>query len=209
MNRSSRKAYPRFKPVQTENSVLVYEFERFRYHLNHTRFMGASSVFVPNNAERENPNEYALKFFWSEEEANNSYERQRLAAQAGLAPPVGKKILAKSKNHKVRLWGYQTGYANTYNIGNGYENQVRKICRDLKIKLKMISAPNSDLPNNYKTKGKCVLGGDLHQDNIAVWNGAYVCIDFGHHSLIKPCGRNLRNKNRVKLRSGRIVYDFA
>jgi len=209
MNRSSRKAYPRFKPVATENSVLVYEFERFRYHLDHTRFMGASAVFIPNNAESENPNEYALKLFWEQKEADNSYERQKLAAEAGLAPPVGKKIVARSKGNKIKFWGYQTGYANTKIVTNWDYHKIKRICRDLKIKLKTIPAPNADLPNNYKTRGRCVLGGDLHQDNIAIWNGNFVCIDFGHHSLIKPCGRNLRNKNKVKLRTGRICYNFA
>ncbi len=185
--------YPQFKHKKETNGVLVYDFNKLKYFLGKSDddgFGGASSIFLENNAAINVPNQYALKVFWNEKEAKNAWLRQRRAAKVSLAPPVGKRIvLVDGYGNPVR-WGYQTCFAD---MALSKKN-LEKICRAMKILLSQITTPVDDVPKEYIINGTCVLGGDLHCDNIGVWRGRYVCIDFGHHSVIQKSGRALKTK---------------
>ena len=185
--------YPQFKPKREEGNILVYEFAKLKYYLgtsDDNGFGGASAIFLENNAAINVPNQYALKVFWEEKEAKNAWLRQRRAAKDNLAPPVGKRIVLVDGAGNAVRWGYQTCFAD---MGQSVKNR-EKVCRAMKILLSRITTPTDDVPKEYTVNGICVLGGDLHCDNIGVWRGRYVCIDFGHHSVIQKNGRPLRGK---------------
>ena len=185
--------YPQFVPKRECNGILIYEFSKLKYHLGQSDNNGgggASSIFLHNEAGINVKGQYGLKVFWEEKEAKNAWIRQRRAAKAFLAPPVGKRIILVDRFNTPVRWGYQTGMADMESkIGN-----LNKVCRAMKILLRQIPTPTDDVPPQYRITGPCVLGGDLHCDNIGVWCGRYVCVDFGHHSVVQKCGRMLREK---------------
>lgn len=185
----AKTLYPQFKPIgELNDRIVVYDLKKLHYHIENNYLAGASCSFLHNNASVNSFKQYSLKVFWNEQEAKNSYKRQKLASKINLAPSVGKMFVVKSKTNKIYYWGYHTGRAGKPK----WIDNFNKIQKDLKIKLKTIVAPSSDLPPEYATDKDCHLGGDLHIDNIGIWNGLYVCIDFGHHSLVQTNGRKLR-----------------
>lgn len=187
-----KNSYPKFSPIAvSKEGVLIYSMDKMRYWLYRSNDIGASATFLNNNAAINTRTQYALKVFWEEKEARNSYRRQKLAAKVGLAPPVGRFFVVVTKKGNIVRWGYQTCRADISDITN-----VAKVCDALRISLKKIVAPSDDLPSAYATKKPCVLGGDLHEDNIGVWEGRYVCIDFGHHSLVQSNGRRLNTNKK-------------
>jgi len=184
-------SYPQFAHKSERNGILVYEFSKLKYYLgksDYDGFGGASSIFLQNNASINVTNQYGLKVFWEQVEAKNAWLRQRKAARVGLAPPVGKRIVLVDRHGTPVRWGYQTCLADmTQTVKN-----LDKVCRAMKILLSKIDTPTDDVPQKYVINGPCVLGGDLHCDNIGVWCGRYVCVDYGHHSVIQKSGRSLR-----------------
>jgi hypothetical protein len=185
--------YPQFKPKREMNGILIYEFAKLKYYLGKSDddgFGGASCIFLENNASINVKDQFGLKVFWSEKEAKNAWIRQRKAAKIGLAPPVGKRIVLVDKYNQPERWGYQTCCADMIQTVKNLE----KVCKAMKILLGKISVPTDDLPTQYATNLPCVMGGDLHCDNIGVWCGRYVCVDFGHHTIIHKSGRALRGR---------------
>ncbi len=185
--------YPQFKPKREMNGILIYEFAKLKYYLGKSDddgFGGASCIFLENNASINVKDQFGLKVFWSEKEAKNAWIRQKKAAKIGLAPPVGKRIVLVDKYNQPERWGYQTCCADMIQTVKNLE----KVCKAMKILLGKISVPTDDLPTQYATNLPCVMGGDLHCDNIGVWCGRYVCVDFGHHTIIHKSGRALRGR---------------
>jgi len=185
--------YPQFKPKREMNGILIYEFAKLKYYLGKSDddgFGGASCIFLENNASINVKDQFGLKVFWSEKEAKNAWIRQRKAAKIGLAPPVGKRIVLVDKYGQAERWGYQTCCADMVKSIKNLE----KVCKAMKIILSKIIVPTDDLPTQYATDLPCVMGGDLHCDNIGIWCGRYVCIDFGHHTIIHKSGRALRGR---------------
>lgn len=66
--------------------------------------------FFTNNAEVDNPNQYAIKIFNTSIEAYAAFQRQSLAAKEGLAPPVGSMVrwIVRVLGRKINRWGYET-----------------------------------------------------------------------------------------------------
>lgn len=113
MPNDNRRTYPRFSPVRIENhSILgvmkIYEFDRFPKNNGE----GMQTSFFTNNAEVDNENQYAIKIFNTSIEAYAAYQRQALAAEEGLAPPVGVMVRwivrVPSTGRRVNRWGYET-----------------------------------------------------------------------------------------------------
>lgn len=187
--------YPRFKNIgKTKEGLLVYSYSELKRSIEDCNFSGSSAAFLHNNATVGNKFEYSLKVFWMSKEAKNAYKRQKLAANAGLAPPVGKMFVVVDKKLDIRYWGYQTCRAYIPQCISNF----KRIKSTMRVELKKIEAPATDLPAAYTTPKKCCLGGDLHEDNIGIWKDKHVCIDFGHHSLIQKNGRRLRTNTSHK-----------
>jgi hypothetical protein len=77
---------------------------------------GCQSDFFRNGATANNSKQYALKMFNTSIEALASYQRQKIAAEHGYAPPVGKMVLwviAKNGSRSRNRWGYETCVADT------------------------------------------------------------------------------------------------
>lgn len=198
-----KNSYPKYKPCgKTKDGLVIYSLSKLRYAMSMSEDAGSSSVFLDNNASLNHTSEYCLKIFWDAKEAKNSYKRQKLAAKVGLAPPVGPMLIVVDKKLNVRYWGYHTcrAYMPSYILN------FKKIQTNLRVRLKKIPAPSTDLPKAYSTEKTCYLGGDLHLDNIGIWNNKHVCIDFGHHSLIQPTGRRLRTNTEHKWNWRKKIY---
>jgi hypothetical protein len=147
------------------------------------------------------------ELFTGKWEAICAWERQRMAHEKGLAPPVGS-VVVVTKNHKTFCWGYQTAVADT---GPAYENEYEKSllvssCRhysmnkgpdSLRRALRRMSlrgtlmndirkdfVPQDEPPRIFPLNTKAVLGGDLHDFNCGLWKGKLVCIDFGFHAVL-------------------------
>lgn len=113
-------AYPRFVPVRTETheilgKVKIYEFTKYPSPDGD----GCQTSFFTNNANVDNPRQFGLKLFNTSIEAFAAYQRQELAAEEGLAPPVGtmiRWIIRKRIGNKIQTynrWGYETCIADT------------------------------------------------------------------------------------------------
>jgi len=73
---------------------------------------GSQTDFHPNGAEVDNPKQYGIKLFKTSIEAFAAYQRQEIAANAGLAPPVGSMVRFvihnKKRKRSYNRWGYET-----------------------------------------------------------------------------------------------------
>ena len=119
-------AYPQFRPTRTTHHpvlgrVIVFDHNR----PPRITADGSQASFYRNNAEIDNPFQFGIKIFNTSIEAFAAYQRQKIAAQQGLAPPVGSMVrwivpasymrdgkIAFS-NRKVNRWGYETAVAKT------------------------------------------------------------------------------------------------
>jgi hypothetical protein len=105
-------AYPKIKhnrvlhhPILGE--VKVYEMK----NVPMANGSGCQSDFFLNGAKVNNPKQYALKMFKTSIEALAAYQRQKIAAEHGYAPPVGKMVLwviTKNGSRSRNRWGYET-----------------------------------------------------------------------------------------------------
>lgn len=106
------KSYPHFVPVNVVNhpimgELAVYKFRKYPKHKD----AGCQTSFFTNGAKKNNPNQFGIKIFSTSIEAYASFQRQRIAFDAGLAPPVGCMVqwIVTLKNGRNRnMWGYQT-----------------------------------------------------------------------------------------------------
>lgn len=250
--------YPRFTPVSVEThpivgKIKIYEFKRFPS----TNGDGCQSSFFLNGAKMNKAKEFGIKIFNTSIEAFAAYQRQKIAAKAHLAPPVGVMVRWIIRNEKgtVNRWGYETAIAdvsktaidvsvvksNTVSMED-YENFMRGFAPKNKLYTPHsirtfweTVAENEDafgysyfsLNDNYADAygslaqrlsvldisgtqydditevddlgnaawkntrlrlGEVIdrgdemwMGGDLHQENIGLWQGRVVAIDFGYH----------------------------
>jgi hypothetical protein len=196
------KSYPRHKPTLTKKikieidselasgpknvsvTAIVYTKKEIPGRLINSAPDGASAFFLDNAAEEHNPKQFGLKFFYHcATEAYCAWKRQQLAAEVGLAPPVGKMIVLMHGN-RILYYGYQTAVADT----DFYVSQ--KLVNKLSKNLEKINIPKDycvDCCSTDDDDGNpvydSVLGDDLHENNYAIWQGNLVCIDFGSDSL--------------------------
>jgi len=110
-----KKSYPRFSPTRIDNHPILGKVKVFDIGEYPTPDDdGAQTSFFTNNAKVNNSRQFGLKMFNTSIEAFAAYQRQTLAAKAGLAPPTGKMIrwIVKSHNGRtVNRWGYETAIA--------------------------------------------------------------------------------------------------
>jgi hypothetical protein len=137
---------------------------------------GASAVFIPNKAAINNSKQFALKVFYDNDEAYPSWLRQKIAAKAGLAPPVGKMIVVLNKIGKIMYVGYQTAVCDTKETVGGH--LVNKLSRNLST----LKLPE-ECQVGFSDESDSRLGEDLHEGNYGIWKGTLVCIDFGIDSV--------------------------
>ena len=115
---SKNKTYPRFKHDRIDThpilgKVKVYTFKKYPSPDDD----GSQTSFFTNNAEVNNPKQFGFKMFNTSIEAFAAYQRQSLAADEGLAPPVGRMIRwiiqDTQRGRSVNRWGYETALADT------------------------------------------------------------------------------------------------
>ena len=134
-----------------------------------------------------------------------SFQRQKIAADAGLAPPVRRmvKVTIKCDRATEIMWGYQTCLA--YGIGkievpyklDGETNPVwinreqmdsgvRRMYLAL-IALNIAGTQIGDRPLGMKYRRSPRMSQDLHQENLGFWRKQPVVIDFGAHLVGECC----------------------
>ena len=204
---------PRFVPVRTFTHPIM---GRMDYYVIRRRpksdGMGAQATFFSNNARPNMKGEYGIKLFPTAAEAFAAYQRQKIAADAGLAPPVRRmvQVLMRGecwcddvdcKRKGMKFWyGYQTCIA--YGIGKievptiaesdrnpKYieENGVRTLFKAI-IRIS-IQGTQKDFAPLGKTHGKRAprMANDLHCENLGFWHKRPVVIDFGSHLVGECC----------------------
>ena len=251
------KSYPHFKhshithhPIMGD--VVVYKFPNVPKHMDR----GCQSSFYTNGAKVNNPNQFGIKIFNTSIEAFAAYQRQSIAADAGLAPPVGNMVqwVVTLKNGRNRnMWGYQTCIADCSDLAkmkaqvlgcppvhdfyhdfcvrngltvsisankldmfyadfdNGYMNGDHNVDTwnvfdttdhplNLKNRLKelnIVGTQYDDISENFDVSGEWsprlrlgeswnekddpYMSNDLHRNNLGLWKGVPVVIDFGFH----------------------------
>lgn len=192
--------YPLFEPTYvSEKNGVWYDYTPEFRQAEFDAPSGASAFFLHNNAEVGNPNHFALKLFFTKIEARAAYQRQKLAAEVGAAPPVGREVYVWEANKaRFRYYGYETCVAKPltqeeedklvpYYEDSPYRGptSLRRILRRVGLAGTVISDVTRS--NSWKyapTNTRMTLGGDLHGENVMWWNGRLVCIDFGPHSVL-------------------------
>lgn len=137
-------------------------------HMPKTPASGATVAFFPNGAlpSREDC-PWAIKFFPSRSEREESYERQHLAYEHGLACPVGGIITLDEMTpyHHNKWYGYETRMA----LVSGMPG------------FPLLHLFEAAINSLYHSLAKLFPGGqdcDLHGDNYGFWKEQLVCIDF-------------------------------
>jgi hypothetical protein len=204
--------YPQIRPKSmNRQGILIYSYKDIPLAQTDD---GSQARFLRNNARACHPKEFGLKLYYGKWEAICAYERQKLAAKEGLAPPVGR-LIQVHKDNKIKFWGYQTCLAirldpdfpmyqrlfpNEETIWKGpaaLRRALRKLdistlpCNDL---FHETSDPDNPPVTGHKNWG---LGGDLHDFNVMVWEDTPVCIDFGYHSVLTSKRGRISQVNRI------------
>lgn len=114
----AHSSYPRFKHDRIENHAVLGKVKVYTFKTRPiSNDDGAQSDFYTNNATPNNSRQFGIKIFNTSIEAFAAYQRQSLAAEQGLAPPVGKMvrwiIKANGNHNTVNRWGYETCLAVT------------------------------------------------------------------------------------------------
>lgn len=134
--------------------------------LYNASFIEISGTYTAKGCESEfyetGSVKYGIKIYKKASLAQESYERQKLAASHGLAPKVGKFLIVKKKPGSKIYYGYQTEKA-----------------KDVEITDEIYKKQSSKLYENLVDLG---LGGDFGDVNCGVLRGKLVAIDFGSHS---------------------------
>lgn len=109
-------SYPKFSPASTYKhpimgKVEVYDFTKAKRGAPMSDGAGAQTDFFRNNAEIDNPKQFGIKLFSTSIEAFAAFQRQRMAAKARVAPPVG--CMVQWKIGRWSRWGYKTCIADT------------------------------------------------------------------------------------------------
>lgn len=197
--------YPLFEPtfVSEKNGAWVgdgvwYDYTPAFRKAEFDAPSGASAFFLHNNAEAGNPNQFALKLFFTKIEARAAYQRQKLAAEAGAAPPVGREVYVwEAEKARFRYYGYETCVAKPLTqdeevelipggeLGFHGPTSLRRTLRRIGLAGTVISDVTRSKSWKYApTNTRMTLGGDLHSGNVMWWKDRLVCIDFGPHSVL-------------------------
>lgn len=169
---------------------------------------GTQCKFLNNGAKENNPKQFAIKLFDAEFcwDALGAYERQKLAAAAGLAPPVGSMITIVDHTGNPLMYGYQTCVAvelTDEDASDAYKpkptddmlrewkgpHELRRALRRMNIRGLVINDLQDKDTNTLSTiradvETTMCLGGDLHKLNVGKWMNKLVCIDFGFHCVL-------------------------
>jgi hypothetical protein len=203
---------PRFVPVRTFTHPIM---GRMDYYVIRRRpksdGTGAQATFFRNNARPNMKGEYGIKLFPTAAEAFAAYQRQKIAADAGFAPPVRRmvKVLMRGecwcddvdcKRKGMKFWyGYQTCIA--YGIGKIEvptnaefkrdarvieESGVRALYKAI-VRLSTKGTQKDFRPLGEVFKRQRAMANDLHQDNLGFWRKRPVVIDFGWHLIGEYC----------------------
>jgi hypothetical protein len=206
------KAYPHYQssgtmPLDIHQSKVIKLTKRLSDELESCAY-GSQCKFLNNGAEENDPNQFAIKLFDAEFcwDALGAYERQKLAAAAGLAPPVGSMITIVDHANNPLMYGYETCIAVELTDEDALEayqlkptddtmrewkgpHELRRALRRLNIRglvVNDLQDEDTDTLSAIRANSKTTmcLGGDLHKDNVRRWMNKIVCIDFGFHCVL-------------------------
>jgi hypothetical protein len=121
---------PKYRPIRTFTHATLGRVDEYALRRFRSDGSGAQARFLRNNARPNRKCEYGIKLFNTPQEAFAAFQRQKIAADAGLAPPV-RRMVKVSVEQRLRFnpytsdlsyqpapvvyWGYQTCIA--YGIG--------------------------------------------------------------------------------------------
>jgi hypothetical protein len=170
---------------------------------------GAQATFLRNNASPNRVREYGIKLFPTVSQAFAAYQRQKIAAAAGAAPPVRRMVcfVAPGRRYnwekdryvrvaRITYWGYQTSLA--YGIGrtDGVSLEAEDLCDHRRITesgvrrlfltlkhLSIVGTQRDHKPIGVVRRKSIPMTHDLHEDNVGFWRKRPVCIDFGSHII--------------------------
>lgn len=190
---------PKFVPVRTDTHWIVGTYDHYILpRAPRSNGYGAQAQFITNNARPNMKREYGIKLFLSISEAYAAYQRQKLAAEQGCAPPVRRMVCVEYRHPRlgvVRRWGYQTCIA--YGVGKIAvptraessgdvwmidETGLRNLCKTLWN----ISTANTQQDHamiGVFRRRSAPMNRDFHCENIGFWRKRPVCIDFGYHII--------------------------
>lgn len=119
---------PKYRPIRTFTDATLGRVDEYALRRLREDGSGAQATFLRNNARPNRKCEYGIKLFAMKREAFAAYQRQKIAAEAGLAPPVRRMVKVTIAKHRrfddqagrmrvvtAVMWGYQTCLA--YGIG--------------------------------------------------------------------------------------------
>ncbi len=201
-------AYPMFSPVKTTkihgHSFRVHESSRLFTREFNSSPSGCTAFFLHNNAQPSTDGQFGIKVYRNCWDAIGSFERQKIAARNGAAPPVRGLVMFEGTRRYHTMYGYETGLANEMRIPEDAMRRplwidrfdegpprLRRVLRAVDIRgacindLQMSSIGPKCVRVTARMADHLVLGGDLHVGNLAKWKGKVVCIDFGYHSVMK------------------------
>ena len=193
---------PQFSPVRTFTHHLMGKVDAYVMRRNtQVSASGIQAEFLGNNAEPNRRNHYALKLYSTASEAFAAYQRQKIAAAAGAAPPVRRMVMVmrhgdcrcdninECTGRKLcrgnTMWGYQTCVAARVGVtwgvtrhGDTSDTGIRKLYKSMR-KLSTVGTQRDDQPLGVVHGRKYLMLCDLHGGNIGFWRKSPVVIDFG------------------------------
>lgn len=192
---------PKYIPTRTDTHWIVGKYDHYVLpRAPRSNGYGAQAQFITNNARPNMKREYGIKLFLSISEAYAAYQRQKLAADRGCAPPVRRMVCVeyparRNSSMIIRRWGYQTCIA--YGVGKLAVPTIAESCgdvwmisetglRDMCKTLWKISTANTQKDHGMIgvfRRRSVPMNRDLHHDNIGFWRKRPVCIDFGYHII--------------------------
>lgn len=196
---------PKYRPIRTYTDSIMGRVDEYALRAFRCDGKGAQATFLRNNARPNRKREYGIKLFCSAREAFAAFQRQKIAADAGLAPPVRRMVKVKIKCDRTTeiMWGYQTCLA--YGIGKiqvpydldgvtdpvwiksePCDTGVRRMYLAL-IRLSIAGTQIGDRPLGIKYKRSPRMCQDLHMENLGFWRKRPVVIDFGSHLVGESC----------------------
>ena len=212
---ATTKFNPQYRPVRTSTHFVVGRYDLYRMKSINEDKHGAQASFLVNNARPNRRNEYGIKLFGGISQAFAAYQRQKMAAELGIAPPVRRMVCVETTDHRGDrrfVWGYQTCLA--YGIGkievpydydgetdiaaikrapansgeyDGFDAGVRRMYIAL-VQLSIAGTQIGDRPLGTKYKRRAPrMSQDLHCENIGFWRKKPVVIDFGSHLVGESC----------------------
>lgn len=208
---------PKYRPIRTYTDATLGRVDEYALRQLREDSGGAQASFLRNNARPNRKCEYGIKLFRTQREAFAAYQRQKIAAEAGLAPPVRRMVKVTIQKHRHYdhdnhrmvhkekvMWGYQTCLA--YGVGkievpyaydgvtsvdainkSWMDTGVRRMFLAL-VQLSIAGTQRGDRPLGDKYGRRAPrMASDLHQENLGFWRKRPVVIDFGGHLIGECC----------------------